>query len=98
MLVKKAIYISGTIHRALPVARRKIDPHLNSNRLVVFEAAQAVLSFQGVAIGVLCRIECGRWQVFPVRSLTQGNKFRGRPGRALKPGLLLPRLDLHRHI
>lgn len=39
--------------------------HLDCHSLVIFEPAEAVLGFQGVAIGVLRRVEGGRWQVFP---------------------------------
>lgn len=39
--------------------------YLDCYGLVIFEPAEAVLGFQGVAIGVLRRVEGGRWQIFP---------------------------------
>lgn len=38
----------------------KTNQYLNCNGLVVFETAQAVFRFQGIAVGILRRVECGR--------------------------------------
>lgn len=45
---------------------RTKDSYLNGNGLVVLETTKAILRFQGIAIGILGRVERGRWQVSAV--------------------------------